>query len=278
MKPTSFSWQTSQNQSIFAQEWVTEGTPRAGVVLVHGLGEHINRYQQVAEAFNQAGLDLLGFDLPGHGRSEGPRGHTSFDNILVEIDQAIAEMRQRHPNIPVFLYGHSLGGELVLYYTLKRRPSLQGVISTSPSVAPGTSLNGLKKTMAKVLSRLSPGFTTENGLDVNNLSHDQEIVKAYQQDQFVHPRISAQLGLDLVEKGQWILAHAERFPLPLLLVVGTCDQLVSVEAVQQFAARAPKELVTLKLWQGFYHETHNEPEKEEVLAFSIDWINKQLQA
>ena len=275
MASTDFSWQNSSGLKIFARDW-PRAEPRGVVALVHGLGEHLGRYQHVAEALNAAGYALVAFDLPGHGQSGGTRGHFAFKDVLRDIDCLLEEAARRYPGKPQFLYGHSLGGSLALYYTLKRQPAIQGVISTSPGLAPGTPVSAPKMFVAKIMARIAPAFTIPNGLDTGNLSRDPNIARIYGSDPLVHARISARLGLDLINQGQWVLDNAKSFPLPLLLVQGSSDTLVSSKATQKFAETAPRDKVTYKVWEGFYHETHNEPEKLQVLKYMIDWLNTKL--
>jgi alpha-beta hydrolase superfamily lysophospholipase len=276
LKNTTFSWLSSYGKKIFAQEWQPDGDPRAVIALVHGLGEHSGRYQMVAETFTKEGFALLGFDLPGHGQSEGQRGHTSFDDVGYEIDHLLAEICQRYSGKPVFLYGHSLGGHIVLYHTLKQRPDLTGVIATSPGLAPGTQVPEIKVTIAKVMSKVMPTFAMASGLESKDLCRDTEIVRKYREDTLVHDRVSARLGYDILFTGAWTIKQASNFPLPLLLVQGAKDCTVSVQATCAFAEKAPPERTTFKLWEDLVHETHNEPEKEQVLNFITGWMSEQI--
>ncbi len=109
-----------------------------------------------------------------------------------------------------------------------------------------------------------------NGLELAALSRDPAVIAAYQADPLVHDRLSARLGIELLQSGEWAIARAAEFPLPLLLMHGTADRLTSHQASQEFASQAPN--CTLKLWEGLYHETHNEPEKAEVIGFVVDWL------
>jgi alpha-beta hydrolase superfamily lysophospholipase len=276
MSLSTFNWQDRNALRLYAQDWHPAEPPRGVVSLVHGIGEHIGRYQHVAETLNAAGFGLVGFDLPGHGRSEGKRGHAAYDDILVEIDHLLAETALRYPNLPQFLYGHSLGGALVLYYILKRQPELNGVISTSPSLATYAPVPAAKLTLAKIMARVAPSFTMDNGLEVNYLSRDPAVIQAYKEDPLVHPKVSARLGLDLLTKGAWIQNQAPQFPRPLLLVQGSADHLISTQANTTFAKAAQQDKITFKVWEGLYHETHNEFEKQQVLHYMIDWLSQHL--
>jgi len=276
MSIQEFSWQTSDNLKIFAQVWQPEKTVRAVIALVHGLGEHCNRYAHVAEFYNQQGIAVVSFDLRGHGRSEGPRGHApSYDVICDDIQQLLDEAAKRYPEKPIFLYGHSLGGALVLYFTLKRKPAIQGVIATSPGLETAQPVKGVKLVMGRMMNVIFPTFSMTNDLDLSGLSRDPEVAKAYTADPLVHGMISARLGMELLDNGQYVIAHAAEFPLPLLVMVGTADRLVNPAAVATFAEKAPKS-TTFKSWEGHYHELHNEPDKQDVLTYESGWIDAQL--
>ncbi|HRI56124.1 MAG TPA: lysophospholipase, partial [Anaerolineae bacterium] len=184
----------------------------------------------------------------------------------------LAQAEQRFPGKPRFLYGHSLGGNEVLNYALRRRPDLAGVVSTSPGLRTAFQPPALQLAAGRLMNRIWPAFTMPNGLELAAISRDPAVVAAYQADPLVHDRLSARLGMSLLESGEWAIAHAAEFPLPLLLMHGTADRLTSAPASQQFAAQAPN--CTLKLWEGLYHETHNEPEKEEVIGFVVDWLQR----
>lgn len=274
MQHIEFTQQAPDSIPLYFQGWQPDSPPRAVVCLVHGLGEHSGRYVHVAAALNAAGYSLLGFDLRGHGKSGGPRGHTpTYDTLMDDIGRLLDEATRRYPGKPQFLYGHSLGGNLVLNYALRRKPAIAGVISTSPGLRVANPLPPLQVALAKVMNKLQPGMQMANGLALDGLARDPEVIRAYTNDPLVHNKISVRLAMGMLDAGEWALAHAAEFPVPLLLAHGTADRLTSAPASQEFAAKVRGDC-TLKLWEGFYHETHNEPEKAEVLAFMIDWLQK----
>ena len=287
MQHIEFIQQAPDGVQFYFQGWQPETPPAAVVCLVHGLGEHSGRYAHVAAALNDAGYALLGFDLRGHGKSGGPRGHTpSYDTLMDNIGRLLAEAAARYPGQPQFLYGHSLGGNLVLNYALRRMTTLSeaersrrvaGVVATSPAIRTAQPLPPLQITLANVMNKLQPGMQMANGLALDGLARDPEVISAYTGDPLVHNKISVRLAKGMLDAGEWALAHAAEFPLPLLLVHGTADILTSAKATEEFAAKVPGDC-TLKLWPGFYHETHNEPEKAEVLAFMIDWLRAHTPA
>jgi alpha-beta hydrolase superfamily lysophospholipase len=273
MQHVEFAWQTEDGLRLYAQGWQPETEPKGVVCLVHGLGEHSGRYAHLAAFLNQAGYALLTFDLRGHGQSEGQRGHTpSYEALLDDIAHLLDEAAKRYPNCPRFLYGHSLGGNLVINYALRRRPKLAGVIATGPLFRPAFEPPAWKLTLARIMYNLWPTLAMSNELDRQVLSRDPAVVRAYNEDPLVHDRLTPRLTMDMLQAGLWSMEHAAEFPLPLLLMHGSDDRLTSAQASREFAAQAG-EVCTLKIWDGFYHEIHNEPEQGLVFGYLLEWLN-----
>ncbi len=276
MKTFESGWTDKQGLKFYSQGWEPDGKPKAVVALVHGHGEHIGRYAHVAQAFNGAGYAVMGFDLRGHGRSGGPRGHTpSFEALMQDIDLLLEQVHRRYPGLPTFLYGHSIGGALVLNYGLRRKPDVRGVIATSSALHTEPEKHPDKLIMARVLGGLLPTVAIPSGLQTSMLSHDPAVEQAYINDPLVHDRISLGFGKIMLQANQWALQHASEFPLPLLLMHGTDDQLAYPSSSEEFAA-ALNGRVKLVLWEHLYHETHNEPQKAEVLKTAIQWMDEHL--
>ncbi|MCX6647149.1 MAG: lysophospholipase [bacterium] len=249
---------------------------KASVSIVHGIGEHIGRYETITNYLNQAGYATVMIDLRGHGKSEGKIGHSpSYENLLEDVSLLLNEAIQRFPAIPQFLLGHSMGGALILNYCLKRKPDIAGVISLSPGLRTFTPTPGWKISLAHFLRSVSPSMTLHNGVKAEYLTREKKIVEKTLNDPLYHFKVSAHLGLDVLEQGEWTIEHADEWALPLLLMHGTGDRLTSCEASKEFASRAGKSCA-LKLWDGLYHELQNEPEKEKVLGFLVDWLNEHV--
>ena len=245
---------------------------RPTIALVHGLGEHSGRYGDLISHLIHRGHPVIATDLRGHGRSGGTRGHSpSYEALLDDIDLLLGAARERFPGTPFVLYGHSFGGALVINYGLRRHPDMLGLIATSPALRPAVVPPEWKLRVGHLLYRTWPSLTLKSGLEAVGISRDQAVVRAYRTDALVHDRISARLGLDLLEAGEWALQHAAELTLPLLLMHGDSDRLTSVTASREFARRAPPSC-TLRIWQGFYHELHHEPEKAAVFAEISNWL------
>ncbi|OQY34723.1 MAG: lysophospholipase [Anaerolineaceae bacterium 4572_5.1] len=275
MKTEKWDFKTNDGLNLYAFSWTPEKAPKALICLVHGHGEHIERYAHVAAAMNEAGYALMGFDHRGHGQSEGARGHTpSYDALLDDISAFLTQAEERYPNLPRFLYGHSMGGNLVLNYALRRKPTLKGVIATGPWIKLAFEPPAIQVFLGKTMNKIYPAFIQASGLETAAISRDPNEVSAYENDPLVHDKISARLFVGMYEAGLWSLEHAAEFPLPLLLMHGSADRLTSAEASRQFA-EAAGDAVTLKVWDGWYHEIHNEPEKAEVFKTTIEWLDAQ---
>lgn len=275
MNPKEFVLHTLNGENIISYEWKSGKKPNGIIAIVHGLGEHSGRYQHIADFYNQRDFSVISFDLFGHGKSGGKRGELlKKDDHLKTIDKLLEYAKTNYHSVPIFLRGHSLGGELVLWYALERKPELKGVIATSPYFATFEPLPTIKVTLAKIMNFVFPSFTMENGLDPNALSHDQSVVDKYVHDPLVHKLVSARLGWTMVEQGNWIMKHAREFPLPLLLVVGSNERIVNKNKIEEFARQVPD--VNFKIWENLFHETHNEPEKKMVLEYEFGWVKNHL--
>jgi acylglycerol lipase len=274
MNAIEYTWEAKDGQTLFARAWKPDGEPKACIILVHGLGEHSGRYKHMAEFFTEEGYAFFAFDLTGHGKSSGKRGHSSYNDLINEIDGFLTEIRNQYPVIPLFLYGHSLGGALVLYYISQKKPSLAGAIISAPSLVVGYPIPGWKKLLARLMSRMYPMLTMDNGLDRSSLSHDPKVEQLYSADPLVHPKISAKLAWDLLDIGKSILGQAECLPmLPYLFIQGSADHLADPKATRRLAENMHGD-ITLKIWEGFYHELHNEIQKQEVFQYLLNWLNQ----
>lgn len=269
---------TPEKLPVYAREWAPP-VAKGAIVLVHGLGEHVQRYSHVAQSLTGAGYSLVGFDLPGHGKTPGTRGHIpSYPMVMDLITRMLEETNAKYPHLPHFLYGHSLGGNLVLYYAIHEKPRLSGVIVTSPGLGTSVPVPAWKTALGKVLYNMAPSFQMDNGLDITGLSHDQAVVEAYRKDPLVHPKVSTRLGLDTLANGRWIVEHASEFPpVPLLLMQGSADRVIDPKLTKRFADCFRGDL-SFKMWEDGYHELHNEPNKQEVLKTMIEWLDEHLPA
>lgn len=275
MEKIEFSWETPKNESIYARVWKPDLQVKAVVILIHGIGEHIGRYDHVAQMFNDNHYAFIGADLIGNGKSGGQRGHVdSFDNFLDIIDRLLIEADSRFPGVPIISYGHSLGGSLVLSHAMKRKPSVAGIIASAPGLDV-TRVPPLKVLVGKLMYSVYPRFSMTNSLDVSGLSRDPSVQQAYVNDPLVHPYVSVRLGLDLLSLGKWLQENGKTIDMPLLIVHGEKDRLVNITGTRNFARQYQGDLTFIEFPDG-YHELHNDLEKDDLFNKILDWISTKV--
>ncbi len=271
-----FSLETKTDRTLFGQGWAPDGEPKAVLCLIHGLGEHSGRHSGTAATLNRAGYALLCIDLPGHGRSTGRRGEAAGYAELREcVSRLLKNAGERFPSLPVFLYGHSFGGGLALDYILKRHPSIAGAVITSPLLRPSAPPPAFKLGLVRALSHFLPRFTVSNGVDPADLSRDAGVVRAYRDDPLVHDRVTTRLAVQMLATGLGSMERASHLEIPVLLMHGSADRITSPAASAEFARQAG-EYCTLRIWDGLFHELHNEPEREEVFEYLVDWLDMKV--
>lgn len=272
-----WKWKTRDGLNLYARSWTPEGPAKAVVCLIHGHGEHVNRYNHVGAAYAEAGYAIQGYDLRGHGQSEGPRGHTpSYEVLMDDIRDFLADARARHPGLPVFLYGHSMGGNQTMNYCLQNPESgLSGAIVTSPWLKLLSKPGPLILFLLKIVNVIYPTYTQASGLDPKGVSRDPQEVQKYIDDPLVHDRISVHLFSVMEDHARYAIDHAAELKIPLLLIHGQGDPISSYKGSKELAQNAGS-IVTLRIWDGLYHETHNEPEKQEVIRAMTDWVASRL--
>ena len=210
MKISEYTSEVRERKQIFFKSWLPDKKLIGMTILIHGLGEHCLRYgTSFADFFTSNNIGISGFDLPGHGRSYGKRGDIDDPILVLEIiDNLIHEVKVQYPDLPLFIYGHSFGGEIGLWYDLARNPKVNGVIITSPLIGPKDPVPAPKMLLAKTMDKLFPAFSMNNGLNPKDLSCDEKVVSDYISDPLVHPMISARTGMMIINRGQWIMENA----------------------------------------------------------------------
>jgi len=259
-------FETTGGLKLFEQRWAPAGTPRGVLAICHGYAEHSGRYAWTAAQLTARGYAVEALDLRGHGRSGGERVFVNtFEEYLEDVDRFLARVRARHPGLPIFLLGHSMGGGVVTAYVVARNPKLAGVLLS------GSALLGPRPAPAP-----SAPATPPAPLPASAISRDPAVVAAYENDPLVYrglpraDRASAFAGaFKLVQEGM------DAIDLPLLIMHGTGDLLVPFAGSENLFARAASKDKTLKLYEGLYHEILNEPEKDRVVADILEWLDRR---
>tara|TARA_B100000768_G_scaffold177700_1_gene192280 strand:- start:713 stop:1537 length:825 start_codon:yes stop_codon:yes gene_type:complete len=261
--------------NFYGQTWEAEKT-KAVVVLVHGMGEHATRYTtSVIPKLLENNISVVAFDHFGHGKTSGKRGHNpGFNAVLESITKTIEKAKALYPKHPVFLYGHSMGGNAVINYVLREHNTLTGVIATSPFLRLAFQPPAWKLFMGRILQKIAPSITMPSELDANGISRVEAEVKKYMNDPLIHDKISPNFSLTFIESGEWAIENASQLKTPMYLLHGTGDQIIDYKGTQEFANTTDK--ATLKLYKEGYHELHNDVCKEEMLQDVVNWLNSQL--
>jgi alpha-beta hydrolase superfamily lysophospholipase len=262
---------TTDGLALYA--WTRQPAGRAqGVIAhVHGLGEHSRRYDHLTGYRAEHAHAAAGFDLRGHGRSAGPRGHTpAYERLLEDIAVFLDAVAAALPGLPITLYGHSMGGNLVLNYAIRRQPPLSSVIASATYLRLAFEPPAWKVKLAQWMRRIAPTMTQRTGLDVSALSRDPEVVRNYQSDPLVHDKITAALFSEVHAAGEAVVGQASALTVPALLMHGSADRITSPVGSAAFVDAAGGR-AQLEVWDGFFHEIHNEPGWQRVAATALQW-------
>jgi alpha-beta hydrolase superfamily lysophospholipase len=278
----SFTFSSRDGLSL-AGRLYPAASPRAWIVAVPGHGEHAGRYAAFAESAAARGFSTIVSDLRGHGLSGGPRGHTpSWVALRADLAKLLSEARARAKGLPLVLFGHSMGGVIVLDYvltTLGTGPDpiqdVRAVVVSAPILRLGFRPPLWKVALGRLVVRMAPSMTQATGLDIDGISSDEEVRRLYRDDPQNHDRMSFRWYFDFLDAEKRVLAGAGRLKLPTLVVHGERDPIASAEGSRLFAERAG---ATLRLFPGLLHEVLNEPERATVLEAIFSWTDGVLAA
>jgi alpha-beta hydrolase superfamily lysophospholipase len=277
MAKESFILTDGDGNTLNAYRWIPDKEPEAIMAIIHGLSDHIDRFDNFSNFLNKNRIATIGMDYQGHGKSPGRRGHVrSYELLLSSVENLLIEARLIFTDLPLFLYGHSFGGNIAANYILRHQSKeIAGTIISSPYFELAFTPPKWKMISAMVLGKLIPSLTFSNEVDPMDLSHDPVIGKSYFEDPLVHGKVSIGLYNSATSRGRWALENAHLLGYPTLIMHGDEDQLTSCKASERFAEQAGK-YANLKIWKGLRHELHNETNKDEVLTFMCEWIKKRI--
>ncbi|MEJ8821915.1 lysophospholipase [Variovorax humicola] len=262
-------------ESLALREWTVEGTtPRAIVQITHGLGEHMGRYDHVAQRLNSWGFEVRAHDHYGHGKSSGVRGGLPSTMRLVDdLAAVVDETRRVCPEVPLILLGHSMGGLVAASFVARGVRPVEALVLSSPAFDPG--LDAVQKLLVAVLPRIAPNLRVSNGINVEHISHDPAVVQAYRDDSLNHDRICGRLASFLSEEGAVVQAAARHWKVPTLLLYAGADKLVNPAASKAFARATPQDgVVTATCFDGLFHEIFNEMNAKAVFASLRSWLDR----
>jgi alpha-beta hydrolase superfamily lysophospholipase len=269
---------TKDGLEIFTQEWAVK-QPKAALILTHGYGEHSGRYAHVGEALNSAGYSLYAYDLRGHGKSGGPRGHTpSMAHLLDDLSRVITRVKQQTTSVKIFVYGHSMGGNITLTYAHERPSGLAGVIANAPWIRRAIEGSSLQMTLARVMANLFPRFSQQVPALAGKLSRDTEMDDSGNSDPLSHRTMSAKLFAEVTQAAQQLLVNAPTLKVPLYLTHGTDDSIIALDGSAEYFERCGTTDKIFKTYEGGYHELHNDLGRDVYFSDMIDWLNRHTRA
>jgi len=261
----------------------TSQSPCALLILIHGLAEHSGRYENLFEFYNQNDFAIITMDLRGHGQSAGRHVFIpTAEALFQDMDLLLNEARTMYPYCPAILYGHSMGGTLVLSYTLNRFPDgkdkcpYQAIVVTSPWIRLARPFQPPRpiSSIIRTVCRINPSLKVPLRFDSHKITRDEEIIDSYDKDDNV--RRSATLSLARNIGG--VAAKLDRtkgiFHVPVLIQHGQADSITSHNASSKFSERG--ENIDFKSWPECYHELHSEPERKEIFNFTLKWIGEKI--
>ena len=275
MRVEKYYWKRTSSVELYGKLYIPDGRMSVLVIMVHGIGEHGECYDEWAKRFALQSFGFLMFDMRGHGRSSGIRGHVCIDAVKDDIRVIVSDMQKKFADIPIVLFGYSLGGQIVLSQAIDGNVMIRGVIASSPLLKLVKPPSLLLVRLAKFASYIMPWFTVKTGIKAGQLSRDGNSAKSTKTDPLLHKKISVKLFSDLYAGGEIILRNKCRPDIPVLLMHGDADPLVSYEAVKQYAQNAGK-TVTFKKWQGMYHDLLNDVGNEVVFYYTVKWLSKYI--
>jgi len=258
---------------LFYQRWRPEGAGQATLVVVHGYQDHSNRIQPLAAGLTGQGYAVYSFDLRGHGRSPGLRGHVeSWADYREDLRAFLALVGVQQAGRPVFLAGHSMGGLIALEYALRHPEGLKGVIALAPALA--TVSKPLQTAIARIASRLAPRLSQTVKLDLTAVSRDPEVVRANENDPLRHTLGSARWGAEFFDAIAWCQANAASLRLPLLLLYGDADRLTPPAGSRRFFEAVTFPDKERHEYPGAYHLIFDDINRAEVLADLAGWLER----
>jgi len=248
------------------------------LTILHGLGDHGGRFNSIAVSLASTGIGVLAIDLLGHGRSPGRRGIiASYDAMIDEVGNAANLASRIWEDTPSFVFGHSMGGNLVLNWAIRRRfeaHSIEGLIAVAPMLKLAKMPRPHYLKVGRWLEKRWPNLRVSAPVDVRQLCSDPIGQDAYRRDPYVHRKMSLRLGNALLESGEWALEHADQLNQPCLLMHGSDDTLTCPIATEEMARRMGRN-ASMKLWPNARHDLHFEIQRESVFTYLISWMKEQ---
>ena len=262
-----FDLRSADGTKLKAYRWSPESTPKADILLVHGGMEHLGRYDHVAKYFTEAGYQVIGVDLRGHGLSDGKRGFVErWHHYVEDVRAAIANLDGNY-----YILCHSMGGLVTLDH-LRTASSVRGVIASAPLLGLAIQAPVYKTMGAKLLSKIVPSLSMHNEIDSKLICSDEAEVTKYVNDPLIYSTVTPRWFTEMVAATERVHQFARSYRTPLYLAYGTEDGIVSTDAIDIFAKQYGGP-VELQVWPSLFHEIFNEPNRDEIMGKCLEWLD-----
>ena len=273
MQHTEGKFTGRNNFNLYWQARIPDGVPVAVLVVVHGIAEHSGRYSNLVNYFVPKGYAIYSFDLRGHGKSEGIRSYVErFSYYLDDLKIFCNIVREENKKAKIFLVGHSMGSTIAIAYAIEHQSELNGLIVSGTTLKAGASINRVTILMAKILSILAPKMGV-SALDANLISRDKAVVDAYVHDPLNYTgKLRARWGTELLKTMVRLQSKISELSLPILIMQGSADRISDPSSSKMLFAGVKSKDKTLKLYEGFYHEIFNDPERQQVFLDMEAWL------
>lgn len=250
--------------------------PKAAILIVHGLGEHIDRYEILSREMNEYGFSVFGMDHFGHGNSSGIKGMTSVEEMLEEIGIVYKKILETYPKIKIGIFGHSMGGLVVLRELEEKKREYFSAVISSPAVYVKEK-DKEKLNKMNLLVKSLPFLTINNGISTKSISRNNTVVAEYENDPNVHSKISLKLADSIYRNGIKTTENLEKIKIPVLIQSGTCDEIVIHEKVREMYDGIRADNKMFLAYEGAFHEVFFDPEHGEQFRMDIiGWFRRYL--
>ena len=277
MQHTEGKFTGRNNFSLYRQAWLPDIAPKAILLVVHGIAEHSGRYMNLVNYFVPKGYAVYSFDLRGHGKSDGKRSYIErFSYYIDDLQTFFNLVRTENPNAKIFLVGHSMGSTISVDYALEHQSELQGLIISGTTLKLGSSISKTAILMAKILSVLMPKMGV-SALDPGGISRDPVVVAAYVNDPLNYTgKLSARFGVELLKTMEMLQSGLSEINLPILIMQGSQDRISDPASSKLLFDGVSSKDKTMKIYEGFYHEIFNDPERQQVFSDMEAWIKTRV--
>ncbi|HQG13716.1 MAG TPA: lysophospholipase [bacterium] len=257
----------------YYQRWLPD-SPKALLIMIHGLGDHIGRYNELVSHLGCQGYACALYDRKGDRQSPGKRGQIrSFSSLLENLGHFISFVRVRmDPVLPTILIGGSLGGLIAINYIVEKRGHVDGLILASPAIEPIIKIPEWKKKIVRRLARILPSITVDNEFSFDDMTSDEDEKEYLMKDRFFHKRLSLGGAVEIESRLKYVMTMAHRIYVPTLILTGSADRICDPEGSKAFYERLAAVDKTIISYEGMLHDILHDTGRKRVMDDMASWL------